>query len=255
MTNPHGSFVWYELLSKDAAAAEAFYTKVVGWKAQPVEGMPYTLFEPGAGPAVAGSMGMMPEMLQANMRAAWRGFIAVSDVDEYAKKVVAAGGTLHRDPQDIPGIGRFAPVSDPQGTEFLLFKGMGEAPAMDMSALGCIGWHELMATDYKAALAFYGELFGWTDAGVHDMGPMGVYQLFGRNGGEAIGGMMNKPAELPHPFWTYFFFVDAATASVERLKAAGGSVMFGPMEVPGGLHAVQAMDNQGVHFCLLSKNP
>ena len=83
------------------------------------------------------------------------------------------------------------------------------------------------------------------------MGPMGVYQLFDVDGTES-GGLMTKPPQVPAPFWTYYIQVDSVTASVEVIKAGGGTVMMGPHEVPGGSWIVQAQDPQGGFFALAS---
>jgi uncharacterized protein len=83
------------------------------------------------------------------------------------------------------------------------------------------------------------------------MGPMGIYQLFA-HGGETIGGMMTKPAQMPVPAWNYYFNVDAASAAAQRAKDKGGEIINGPMEVPGGSWIVQGRDPQGAMFALLS---
>jgi predicted enzyme related to lactoylglutathione lyase len=98
---------------------------------------------------------------------------------------------------------------------------------------------------------FYSDLFGWTKADTVDMGPMGIYQLFAA-GGDAIGGMMTKTPQSPAPFWLYYFNVDAIDAAVERITAAGGKVIQGPHEVPGGSWIVQALDPQGALFALVA---
>jgi predicted enzyme related to lactoylglutathione lyase len=80
---------------------------------------------------------------------------------------------------------------------------------------------------------------------------MGIYQLFALGaGGPAIGGMWNKPAAIPATFWLYYFNVEAIDAAVERVKAAGGKIVNGPMEVPGGSFIVQGEDPQGAMFAL-----
>jgi uncharacterized protein len=84
------------------------------------------------------------------------------------------------------------------------------------------------------------------------MGAMGRYQLFAA-GGPAIGGMMTKPAEVPAPFWGYYFQVDAVGSALDRLKKEGGQVINGPMEVPGGSWIVQGIDPQGAMFSLVSR--
>ena len=131
---------------------------------------------------------------------------ASSDVDAYAGRVTKAGGAVHVPPTDIPNIGRFAMVADPQGAVFSLFKPLSDMPppAADPATPGTIGWHELMAANGEKAFAFYADLFGWTKDEALDMGAMGRYQLF-TAGGPPIGGMMTKPAEVPVPFWSYYF--------------------------------------------------
>src|SRR4029078_11989831 len=89
----------------------------------------------------------------------------------------------------------------------------------------------------------------------HDMGPMGKYQLFNR-GPRMTGGIMNKPKEMAEvpPLWAICFRVDDINAAAERIKANGGQILNGPMEVPGGDWIVNAMDPQGAAFSLHQRN-
>ena len=254
MAISHGSFVWYELMTTDAKAAEAFYRDVVGWQTRDagMPGMAYTLLEV-AGAAVAGLMTLPAEAAQSGARPGWIGYVAVDDVDAAAKSFAAAGGTIHRAPDDIPGIGRFAVAADPQGAVICLFRGDGDMgpPAPPAGTPGTIGWHELMAIDWQPAFDFYAAQFGWTKAEAHDMGPMGLYQIFAKDG-EAVGGMMTKPAEVPVAYWGYYFNTEAIDAAAARVTAAGGKILFGPMEVPGGSWVVQGLDPQGAVFALVA---
>ena len=255
MSNPHGSFIWYELTTSDPAAAIEFYRAVVGWTARD-SGMPdvsYTLF--GAdGADVAGAMSIPEDAKAAGLPPNWTGYVAVDDVDRRTEEVARAGGRVHVQPQDIPGVGRFSIVSDPQGAMLALMTPLpregGGAPA-SRSAPGHGGWHELMAADWPAAFAFYAKLFGWTKAEAIDMGPMGTYQLFAKDG-ESIGGMMTKPAEVEAPpAWLFYFNVAGIDAAKARIEAGGGAVVNGPMEVPGGAWIVQGRDPQGAMFALV----
>lgn len=249
------NFVWYELMTTDPKAAEGFYSKVVGWKPQAADqpDMSYTLLLSSDVPT-AGLMTLDKEACDAGARPAWVGYVGVDDVDATVGRVTKAGGKVHVPSTDIPNIGRFGMVADPQGAVFNLFKPVSDMPRppADMAAPGLVGWHELMAADGDKAFAFYADLFGWTKDEAIDMGAMGRYQLFAA-GGAAIGGMMTKPAEVPAPFWGYYFQVDAVGAALERLKAAGGTVINGPMEVPGGSWIVQGVDPQGAMFSLVSR--
>jgi len=255
MIETHGTFVWYELMTSDIAGAERFYRSVVGWSAADagMPGMTYVLLSAG-GTAVAGLMTLPDEVRQAGGRPGWLGYITVDDVDADAAAVAAAGGTVHRAADDIPGVGRFAVVADPQGTVFALFKGASEGPPpAPRGTPGHAGWHELLATDGASAFDFYGPLFGWRKDEALDMGPIGTYQLFKpRAGDDAIGGMMTKPKECPGPLWNFYFNVPAIDAAVERVTAAGGQIVNGPMEVPGGAWIVQGIDPQGAMFSLVA---
>ncbi len=251
MTATTASFVWYELMTTDRAAAEAFYRNVVGWEVQACDGgMPYSIAHVGGRPA-AGLMDLPEEARAAGMPPAWVGYIGVADVDAAAHEVRQAGGAVHRAPADIPGIGRFAVVGDPQGAMFMLFTpSQANEPVPPMSP-GHVSWHELYATDWRGAFEFYAGQFGWTKDQAMDMGPMGTYQLFAA-GSHAIGGMMNRPEGMPVPAWLFYFTVPALDDAVARITANGGRVLNGPMEVPGGAWIVQAVDPQGAMFALVA---
>ena len=127
MTGKAGHFVWYDVMTSDTKAAQSFYCSVIGWDAKD-SGMTdrsYTLFS--AGPVMVGGLMPIPDEARAmGARPAWTGYIAVDDVDAYAERVKAAGGAVHRAPDDIPGVGRFAVVADPHGAVFILFKGASD---------------------------------------------------------------------------------------------------------------------------------
>lgn len=246
----HGDFVWHELCTTDPAAAAAFYGHVLGWTIRDsgLPGIDYSLACLGDRP-VAGIM-TLPEA-ERPPRPSWFGHIGVDDVDATATAIAAAGGSIHKAPADIPTIGRFAVVADPQGAVFLLFKGAGEPPPpLGMMQPGAVGWNELHARDAAAIWPFYETLFGWAKDTAHDMGPMGLYQLFKAND-LPCGGMMTDTRSPRPPSWLYYFVVEDIDAGVERVKAHGGAVLFGPQEVPGGAWIINAQDPQGGAFALV----
>jgi uncharacterized protein len=254
MPSVNNPFVWYELMTTDAAAATSFYTSVIGWQAADsgMPGMAYTLLS--AGPTmVAGLMNLPPEACAAGAQPGWMGYVAVNDVDAMAARVQQAGGAVHRPAEDIPGVGRFAVVADPHGAVFCLFKGEpDEAPPQPAADTpGLMGWHELYAGDLASAWAFYSSLFGWSKDEAIDMGEMGTYQLFGA-GGTSIGGMMTRPPQVPVPCWLYYVNVPAIDAAAARVTAGGGQVVNGPMQVPGGSWIVNCMDPQGAMFAMVA---
>jgi hypothetical protein len=145
-------------------------------------------------------------------------------------------------------------VADPQGAGFLIATPLikDAPPPIPPGTPGTIGWHELYAGEWKSAFAFYEKLFGWKKAEAHDMGPMGIYQLFKTSGEMAAGGMMTRPPHIPAPFWGYYINVEAIDAAAARVTAGGGKILNGPMEVPGPMWTLQAMDPQGAYFALVA---
>ncbi len=255
MPTPLGSFVWYEYMASDAKAAADFYAGVVGWSAEDagMADFPYTLLSFGPN-VVAGLMTLPEEARAMGARPGWLGYVGAPDVDAYAAKLAAAGGRIYRAAADIPSVGRFALVGDPDGAAFAIFKGEPAEdphPPMAPNALGNVGWRELRAGDLAGDFAFYSGLFGWKKTRATDMGAMGTYQVFEIAGGQG-GGMMTKMAETPAPYWLFYFNVDAVDAAAERVKTAGGRIVAGPREVPGGGWVVHGLDPQGATFALLA---
>jgi len=253
MSQAPSHFVWYELMTTDAAAAEAFYAKVIGWTMSDagMPGMRYTLLGAGKGP-IGGLMALDAQACEAGARPAWSGYVAVVDVDAHAQSVVKAGGSLHHGPEDIPGVGRFAMVSDPQGAVFALFtdrSGSAFEPPPDVP--GTVGWRELNALDGATAFDFYGQQFGWTKADAMDMGALGVYQMFAI-GGTVQGGMMTKPSAMPMAAWLFYFNVEAIDAAMARVREGGGQILHGPEQVPGSSWIAQCLDPQGAVFAMVA---
>jgi uncharacterized protein len=248
---PNG-FFWYDVMTTDTKAAEAFYRSVVGWETQDAGAHGYTLFTVN-GRGVAGLMAIPEEARKQGVPPAWMGYIHVEDVDGMAARITREGGQLHKGPIEAPGIIRFAVVSDPHGAGFIIAKPLSaETPApLAIGTPGTVGWHELFAGEWKSDFSFYEKLFGWTKGDAHDMGAMGIYQLFAA-GGAPIGGMMTKPPHIPQPHWGYYINVAAIDAAAARVAAAGGAVVNGPMQVPGGHWILQAVDPQGALFALLA---
>jgi predicted enzyme related to lactoylglutathione lyase len=109
-----GAFSWCELMTTDPAAATAFYSKLFGWQTEAMNmGMPYTVVKVGDS-AIGGMMGMPPGA-PAGMPPTWVPYVTVKDVDALVKQVVSLGGTVRMPPTDIPTVGRFAVIADPQG--------------------------------------------------------------------------------------------------------------------------------------------
>jgi predicted enzyme related to lactoylglutathione lyase len=109
-----GAFSWCELMTSDPTAATGFYAKLFGWKLEEMNmGMPYHVVKVGDA-AIGGIMGMPPGA-PAGMPPTWVPYVTVADVDALVKEVLSLGGQVRMPPTDIPTVGRFAVIADPQG--------------------------------------------------------------------------------------------------------------------------------------------
>ncbi|HEX8450040.1 MAG TPA: VOC family protein, partial [Allosphingosinicella sp.] len=185
---------------------------------------------------------------EAGMRPGWLGYIGVDDVDSAVAGIESSGGKVHMPAMDLDGVGRIALVADPQGLPFYVMRGSSEEASDSFDPLkpGRCSWNELSTPDPDGALAFYTGRFGWAKGDVMPMGEMGGYQFL-EHGGGMIGAIMAAPPGRPAG-WNFAFRVPGAEEAAARIKAAGGIVHHGPIEVPGGDWVVMATDPHGAVF-------
>lgn len=250
MTNPHGTPIWYELLTEDPDASKAFYDAVVGWtvEAQPSGPMDYRMIDTGNG-LVGGVMRLSGEMKAGGARPRWLFYIGVDDVDATADAIKAKGGQVHMGPVDLEGVGRMAFVADPQGNAFYIMRGAsdGTSTAWDYKGVGKCSWNELATGDHPAGNAFYADVFGWTYPDKMVMpGDMGDY-TFVAAAGETIGATMKATPGEPGG-WRFYFRAPDIEVAKATVEAGGGTVHMGPQEVPGGDRIILASDPHGVTF-------
>jgi predicted enzyme related to lactoylglutathione lyase len=227
-----GRFVWHELHTSDRNKAIAFYKKLLGnWETKDVEmgpGEPYGLCMMDG----KDFAGITKSMAPAGVPPHWLPYLAYEDVDAGVKRVTELGGKVQMAPMDIPNVGRFAVVMDPQGAAFALYK---DAKARDGAEperppVGAFCWDELMTSDPAAAAKFYTQLFGYGTE-EHDMGPMGTYRIMKR-GDRQTAGIMKLPPGVPHPHWLAYIHVADVDASTVKAKELGAQVFTQPMDIP-----------------------
>lgn len=263
MSNPPGSFIWYELMTTDPDAAAAFYGAVVGWTitghADPAAGgIDYRHIVRSDGASNGGVLGLTREMCDGGARPCWLGYLSVTDVDAAVAAIVADGGRSMMPPFDIE-VGRIAMVADPQGLPFYVMApippaGVKDAASdvWDREAVQHVAWNELYTPDLEGAKAFYAKHFPFEFNEAMPMGPMGDY-CFIDHAGHRIGAMMRKPEGVPMGLWNFYIRVADLDAAIEAVRAGGGQVLNGPMDVPGGDRIINGMDPQGAPFSLVAK--
>ncbi len=105
-------------MTRDVEGAKRYYEDLCGWSfiSMPMgpDGPDYILGLKDGKPVV-GMMDMNASSDDASADPFWMSYFAVDDVDAAVAKTIAAGGTVTREPFDVPDTGRIATVVDPTG--------------------------------------------------------------------------------------------------------------------------------------------
>jgi predicted enzyme related to lactoylglutathione lyase len=219
-----GQVVWHDLMTTDVERAKSFYGELLGWEFEvwkPGE-LDYTTITAN-GQQPGGIVTLDPA---AGTPSHWVGYVLVDDVDAVAERATQAGGTVQVAPTDIPEVGRYAVLADPEGAVIAAV-----APAHDMpSPQGVFVWEELLTTDVEGAKAFYETVLGWTNAAWEGEAP---YTLFKSAGVQDVAGVMDKPAEdRSPPHWLTYLAVDDVDAAVEKARGLGATAYVEGVDVP-----------------------
>jgi len=239
-----GTFIWHENHSTDVEKSKSFYTGLLGWQTETWPGeMEYTIIK-------VGDKGHGGFMAAQEAPSRWLGHVLVEDTDEAARRAEAAGGSVLSGPEDIPEVGRFALISDPQGAIVSAFAPQGDGELTE----GVFVWDELHTSDPAAAKSFYGEVFGWT-ARDQDMGGM-TYTIFQSPGGTDVGGCMKLMEGMPAPpHWLVYIGTDDVDASTARAKELGATVHIEPADIPSVGRFSVLQDPTGAVFGLYKGTP
>ncbi|MEZ6005895.1 MAG: VOC family protein [Planctomycetota bacterium] len=246
-----GRFVWHDLMTTDADAAERFYTSLFDWQIEhrQMPGCVYRMIQCGPGP----TGGIMQE---ANIPVShWMPYVAVENVDEAAARVTKNGGSLCVPPTDIPETGRFSVVTDPAGAYFSIYQGNPGSPGFDpnLPVPGRVCWNETYSNDADRSQAFYSEVFGWKPDS-KDMGPMGFYHVQMKDGAQ-VGGLMQNPMPNTPSCWVVYFFAPDLVEKTQRAKELGAHAMMENMPIPNVGRFSMLTDPTGAVFALFQPDP
>ena len=120
-----GSVLWTDLTVPNAVEIKDFYSKVIGWKSEPVSMGDYNDFNmnsPSTGRTTAGVCHSRGG--NANLPPVWMVYFTVENVDESAKKCVENGGKIISPPKDMGKYARYCVIEDPAGAVAALFSSL-----------------------------------------------------------------------------------------------------------------------------------
>lgn len=255
-----GGFIWYELMTPDPAASKAFYDTVVGWDIGTDSVAPdieYRMIQRSDGGNAGGVLTLTEDMRANGARPMWLGYIHDTDVDARVAAAEADGGTVLMRPWDQPEVGRLALLTGPEGAPFYIMKpippdGNPDA-ASDVFAYDKaqhVRWNELSSSDQDRSIEFYTRQFGWEQKDTMPMGEMGEYKFLYRGEG-MIGAVMRKQPQTPASLWLFYIGVDDIDRAAEAVTTGGGTILHGPIEIPGGEFSLVGADPQGAAFGLV----
>jgi uncharacterized protein len=246
-----GTPCWVDLATPDLGAAESFYAGVFGWE---IPELPNSSEMGGYrraklnGRDVAGAMPLMQE----GQPPAWSTYVSVDNADAISRAIQENGGTMIAEPMDVSEYGRLAVFTDPEGAFFGIWEPADFAGAELVNEPGAFSWNELETRDPAAAQRFYGAVFGWEFEEGEDMEEMTYYVA--KVEGERVAGMADvkgKMADEIPAHWMTYFSVEDAEGAVGKIEAGGGTVHFGPVDIPVGRFAMAA-DPWGAAFAVIN---
>jgi len=245
-----GTPCWIDLATPDQDAAAEFYGALFGWSVEEDENAEQTGGYRVAtlnGHAIGGIMKLMQE----GQPVAWSSYVSVENADATVAKAKEAGGTVMVEAMDVLDYGRMAFLVDPTGAAIGLWQPGRNIGAGLVNEPGALGWNELETRDPEAAKAFYGDVFDWSFED-HEMPGMGTYTEW-KLGDASIGGMANITGRVPDEVpahWMVYFAVEDTDATLAKLEGLGGTVSFGPVDIPAGRFAMVA-DPWGANFAVI----
>jgi predicted enzyme related to lactoylglutathione lyase len=245
-----GKFVWFELVTRDAKKAQAFYGEVLGWKVLPFPMGKGTYEMIQVGDAMVGGYAEPKNDTQGSH---WLSYVSVEDVDAVAKAAIANGGKVIEEPYDIPSVGRTARIADPQGAELCPFHSSAGNDPDTIPPNGGFLWNELHTTDAAKALQFYEKVFGFSHRAM-PMGPEGTYYILSK-GGVDRGGAFTEVPKGAKAFWLPYVNVDDADATAARARRLGAKMFVGPEDIPGVGRFAVFQDPTGASLAIMKPMP
>jgi len=238
----HGVPSWVDIGTPDLAAGLRFYQDLFGWEAQDMgeEAGRYNIVLKNGRQVAAISPAQDPGPPR------WTTYINVDDVDDIAKRVESAGGTVVVPPMDVMSAGRMAIFSDTTGAVIAAWQPGEHTGAQLINEPGAFTWSELSTSDLAKSKAFYSEVFGWGWGGSDQYAEAQV-------NGRTIGGVMPRspdmPAEVPDA-WLVYFGSDDVDAQAKKASNKGATVVVQPTDIPNTGRFAVLIDPQGAAFAL-----
>jgi hypothetical protein len=225
-----GKFVWADLFTSDPAVARRFYGGVFGWEWRWVSERPgrgYGMFY-ADGRAVAGvAQHAAKDPKQSYSR--WVHFISVEEVATAVAATLERGGRTLLARRDVPQRGTLAVLADPEEAPFGVVRSSSGDPPDYRAEIGEWLWIGLYARDSGAAARFYADVFGY-EIYERDDHPEVIEFALARGGYSRAGVDALSEGSSADPTWLGFVRVEDVAATLDKVRALGGEVLYEPEE-------------------------
>lgn len=266
---PPGVPCWIDTSQPDPESAVDFYGGLFGWEFEDImpAGSPSPYFVARLRGGDVAAVASVPE--GAPPTANWNTYVWVESADQTASTVLAAGGSVLREPFDVIDFGRMAALADPEGAAFCVWQANEHRGATIVNEPGSLNFNDLNTRDAEGARSFYGSVFGWKtlDLGggpamwtlpgygdyLEQLDP-GLRERMAESGApagfeDAVASLIpiaDAQADVP-PHWGVTFAVADADATAERATELGGEVVVAPFDAPW-VRMTVLTDPQGATF-------
>jgi predicted enzyme related to lactoylglutathione lyase len=226
-----GKFVWFELVTRDAPKAQAFYGEVLGWRTQDFSMGSSSYQMICTGDTLDTMIGGYAAPRADGQPSHWISYVSVEDLDAAARSATAGGGKVIQPPADIGGGRRSARIADPQGAELCLFHNDGGDPPDGPAPLNAFFWNELHTHDPAGALAFYEKVVGYSHQSMASQ-EGGAYHILSRGGVDRAGVTHHLPKDMT-AHWLPYVHVAEVDVTLGRARKLGATIAMEAMEIPG----------------------
>jgi len=242
-----GKFIWRDLMTDDIDAAKKFYSGLFGWSYVDTENgnKNYTIVM-HEGKPIAG-MFRLQDVKKEQKYSQWISYVSVADMNQAINYTKKSGGTIYREPFELPNRGTVAYVFDSQNAVLAFVKSSSGDPQDGEPIYNSWLWTELWTNNIENSNNFYTELFGYNVKKFLTAGE-NLYYVF-QNESKPRAGMIKIPFENVKPHWMPYIAVKDPSEMIKKVEQLGGTVHLGIDEIASRDAAILA-DPSGAVFTI-----
>ena len=236
-------FVWHDLISTDYSNSQTFYSRLLGWQVDKLDGT-YATFLDAEKTPVAGVYNASKSN-PGQQSAVWLCSVRVEDIDAVVSKIRENGGNILREPSLAPGRGSVALIADPQGAILQLV----EPPLADITEETSPWiWHELMTEEAESAAAWYADIFNLTI----EKAETGIRFIL-KKGDHQLASVSENPFEDTRNQWVPVLAVNKFDQILNDIPHQGGRILIPPSPAKTGGIVALILDPENAPLVLQNK--